>query len=64
MAKEIRSVKVELTEEEQKQEDKIVAKGIRSVVCPHCGEIYPGKYLVGIVSCGKCLRLANERKRR
>ena len=61
MSKQIKGIDVKLTDEETKEEAKLVAKGIRSVVCPVCGTVYTGKNLAGIVSCGTCLRKAHRK---
>ena len=61
MAKKIKEVKVELTEEEKKEEEKLVKKGYKSVVCPTCGAVYTGKFLTGLVSCGNCNRVRRLR---
>jgi len=58
----IKGIKVELTDEEKKKEARLVAQGIRSIVCPVCGTVYTGKYLAGIVKCGNCLRKSRGRK--
>lgn len=54
MAKQIKKIDIELTEEEKKEEEKLVKKGYKSVVCPKCGTVYTGKFLTSLVSCGAC----------
>lgn len=61
-AKKLLDKVIPLNQEEQKIVDNMKKKGYRALICPTCGAKYVGKYLVGIVVCGSCLKRANSRR--